>query len=90
MASPLVQCYCLPGNPDKLEQHVIGQSFFFFIFVFFCLFFFLLLLFFFFFFLFCFVLFDFATPFISIKCAFISRIIMSQRLKSAFLEIKVE
>ena len=21
----MVQCYCLPGNPDKLEQHVVGH-----------------------------------------------------------------
>ena len=25
VASPVVQCYCLPGNPDKLEQHVVGH-----------------------------------------------------------------
>ena len=21
----MVQCYCLPGNPDKLGQHVVGH-----------------------------------------------------------------
>ena len=23
LASPVVQCYCLQGNSDKLEQHVV-------------------------------------------------------------------
>ena len=22
----MVLCYCLPGNPDKLGQHVVGQN----------------------------------------------------------------
>ena len=25
VAGPVVQCKCLPGNPDKLEQHVVGH-----------------------------------------------------------------
>ena len=25
VASPVVQCSGLPGNPDKLEQHVVGH-----------------------------------------------------------------
>ena len=25
VTSPVVQCYCLPENPDNLEQHVVGH-----------------------------------------------------------------